>query len=379
MIKITLFALVALILSVAAAFTLAAGGGGAGGDPAVSIDGVVDLTPANFNDIVGKDQGVLVEFYAPWCGHCKSLVPELAKLGKAVKGNAKVAVAKVNADAHSELGSRFSVQGFPTIKYFAAGVTPNSATAEDYNAGRDAKSFIKFLNDKTNAGLFLPFEHSAVKVINGLAQHSQIVSDASKKIVFVKYYAPWCGHCKSMAPAWDKLAQIFNQNEKSVVIADVNADDATNKPVAEKVGVQGFPTIKYYVAGGAAQDYNGGRSLEDLVSFVNEKAGTQRTAEGGLSATAGTAEELVALAGQFASGSSTQRTEIKAKIAAAVGSNADLEWFNKIADSIEAKGDSYVEGEIARVSKMIDGGKLAASKKDSLVLKKNALAAFKKA
>jgi len=340
-------------------------------DTNAALEGVKELTPDNFDEVVGKDQAVLVAFKAPWCGHCKALVPEYTKLGKAVAGNKKVVVAKVDADAHSALGSRFGVSGFPTIKFFPAG----SMTPEDYQGGRDAKSFIKFLNDKASAGLFLPYEHKPAVQIEGLSQYKKVTGDATKKLVLVKNYAPWCGHCKSMAPAWDKLAEIF-KNDKTVTIADCDCDAAVNRPVAEAVGVQGFPTIKYYQEGGEAQDYNGGRTLEDLVAFVNEKAGTHRSAEGGLSADAGTTPELVELAGQFLA--SSDRDGLKAKISTAVGNDANLEWFNKIVASIAAKGDAYVETESARISKMLSGGKVAATKKDSLSMKLNALNAFKK-
>ena len=54
-------------------------------------DNVVDLTPSNFNKLVmGGDEVWIVEFYAPWCGHCQSLVPEYKKAAKALKGVVKV-------------------------------------------------------------------------------------------------------------------------------------------------------------------------------------------------------------------------------------------------------------------------------------------------
>jgi protein disulfide-isomerase A6 len=380
MIKITLFTVlisVIVLLSCFAPSFIKAGGGGGGSDPSIALDGILDLTPDNFNDYISasSDKAALVEFYAPWCGHCKSLSPELAKLGKAVKGNSKVVVAKVNADAHGELGSRFGVQGFPTLKFFPAG----SLSAEEYNGGRDAKSFIKFLNDKvSNAGIFLPYEHSDVKVISGLASHDQVVGDKTKKITFVKYYAPWCGHCKAIAPAWNSLAGVFKNDRAIVTIADCDADQEVNKPVASKVGVQGFPTMKYYVNGGEAQEYNGGRTLEDLIAFVNEKSGLHRSADGGLAAGAGVTSELSELAAQFVAAAAADRAGIEAKINAAAGSDASLDWFKKIAASIIAKGDSYVEAELGRVNKILSGGNLAGAKRDSLSLKRNALNAFKK-
>jgi protein disulfide-isomerase A6 len=65
----------------------------------------VVLTPTNFDKVLlDTSKDVLVEFYAPWCGHCKSLVYE--KVAAAYKAEKDVVVAKVDADAHSGLGER---------------------------------------------------------------------------------------------------------------------------------------------------------------------------------------------------------------------------------------------------------------------------------
>src|SRR5947209_7408831 len=85
-----------------------------------SASAVIDLLPSNFDDIVlNSGKPALVEFFAPWCGHCKSLAPvyeELASTFESAKD--KVTIAKVDADAEKDLGRRFGVQGFPTLKWF---------------------------------------------------------------------------------------------------------------------------------------------------------------------------------------------------------------------------------------------------------------------
>jgi protein disulfide-isomerase A6 len=78
-------------------------------------DDVVDLNPSNFDStVIQSDDLWFVEFYAPWCGHCKNLAPEWKKAASALKGFVKVGA--VDADQHRELGGRYGIRGFPTIK-----------------------------------------------------------------------------------------------------------------------------------------------------------------------------------------------------------------------------------------------------------------------
>ena len=57
-----------------------------------------------------------------------------------------------------------------------------------------------------------------------------------------------CGHCKKLEPAWTDLGATF-ANEDGVLIAHVDCDAAKNKELASKLGVQGFPTIKWFENG----------------------------------------------------------------------------------------------------------------------------------
>ncbi len=97
--------------------------------------GVVDLNPNNFDNRVKDSDGVwVVEFYAPWCGHCKNLAPEYQKAAKALKGF--VGVGGVDCDEHKSLCGQYGVQGFPTIKIFGE----NKKSPQDYNVRTRKKS-----------------------------------------------------------------------------------------------------------------------------------------------------------------------------------------------------------------------------------------------
>ncbi|KAG4443695.1 hypothetical protein IFR05_000784 [Cadophora sp. M221] len=98
--------------------------------------------------------------------------------------------------------------------------------------------------------------------------YDDIVLD-DKKDVLIEFYAPWCGHCKALAPKYDILAQLYADAgfTDKVTIAKV---DATLNDVPDEV--QGFPTIKLYKAGDKKNPvtYSGSRSIEDLIKFVKE-------------------------------------------------------------------------------------------------------------
>ena len=92
--------------------------------------------------VIKSDSLWIVEFYAPWCGHCQRLTPEYTKAAKALKGVVKLGA--VNADEHKSLGGQYQVQGFPTIKVFGA----NKNKPEDYQGERTAKVGQKIQEEK---------------------------------------------------------------------------------------------------------------------------------------------------------------------------------------------------------------------------------------
>ncbi|KAI9199748.1 uncharacterized protein BJ171DRAFT_570309 [Polychytrium aggregatum] len=106
-------------------------------------DPVLQLNQGNFkSEVLESEHVVIVEFYAPWCGHCKNLAPEYKKAGEKLKGLAKVAA--VDCDQHKGLCGQYGIQGFPTIKVFGA----NKKAPLDYQGQRTAGPIVDYVVGK---------------------------------------------------------------------------------------------------------------------------------------------------------------------------------------------------------------------------------------
>ncbi|KAF8852287.1 disulfide isomerase [Acephala macrosclerotiorum] len=361
-----------LVFTGLATLSLAKGPGGS--PPTYDNSAVLDLIPDNFDKIAISGKPALVEFFAPWCGHCKSLAPVYEELAQSFAfAKDKVSIAKVDADAEKTLGKRFGIQGFPTIKYFDG----KSDKPEDYSGGRDIDSLTEFITKKT--GVKPKKAKAAPSQVEMLSDKSFKEQIGGDKDVLVAFTAPWCGHCKSLAPIWEKVAADFT-NEPNVVIAKVDAEAENSKATAQDQGVSSYPTIKFFPKGTTKPEaYEGGRTEADFVTFLNDKAGTHRTVGGGLDATAGTIEVLDALVSKFTGGSSIAEVAAEAtKAAADLKKDAQYkyaDYYVRVFDKL-AKNDGFAAKEFARLDKLIKKGGLAPEKLDEMTSKTNILKRF---
>jgi protein disulfide-isomerase A1 len=88
--------------------------------------------------------------------------------------------------------------------------------------------------------------------------------------LLVEFYAPWCGHCKKLTPEYSAAAEVLAKNDPPLSLAKVDATE--NKVIAERFGVQGFPTL-FYFKGGEKMEYSGGRTKDTIVSWMLKKSG----------------------------------------------------------------------------------------------------------
>ncbi|XP_063305034.1 protein disulfide-isomerase A3 [Pelobates fuscus] len=106
-------------------------------------DGPVKVVVAeNFDELVNDEsKDVLIEFYAPWCGHCKNLEPKYKELGEKLALDPNIIIAKMDATAN-DVPSQYEVRGFPTIYFAPAGSKQNP---KRYEGGREVSDFLSYL------------------------------------------------------------------------------------------------------------------------------------------------------------------------------------------------------------------------------------------
>lgn len=335
------------------------------------------VTESTFAEHVNGEKNALVEFYAPWCGHCKSLAPEWAIAGDTFQPSDDIIIAAMDATEAPALAEHYQIQGFPTIKFFAKDGDVNAP--EEYDGGRQADDIVSWVNEKIGTSRKVKVAPSAVTTLNS-ANFDGLVSPSSDKHVLVEFYAPWCGHCKNLAPEYERLAAAF-AGEKDVVIAKVDATE--DGELADRYEVQGYPTLKLFTPRGSptgkqeVHDFDG-RDLETMTQMLNEVLGTHRRMDGSLDDSAGHVAALNTLLG------SSLGVVDDALVASLTSAAADLtgndkthgDMYVSIAKKVVAKGKGYIQTEIKRLSGMIEGSGVSAAKKTTFMLRRNILNAF---
>ncbi|KAF0737852.1 hypothetical protein AaE_008901 [Aphanomyces astaci] len=248
----------------------------------VNANGGAEVLTEDSFDARTSSGGVwLVKFYAPWCGHCKSLAPIFDKLvsDEALKGQ-DVHVGKVDCTVQKTVCQRFDVKSYPTLKVITNSLSFDYAGRRDRDAlvefalggyksslGEDVLSLAQFRTRRLHQHVVVA--HRLVIVEEKARREEQELVDAEKASLVVtlssssfddhvheksepwllKFYAPWCGHCKRLvrpsrtylmagshqsmrpqAPVWDKLSADLHVKHDPTRVGKVSAS-----PIATSV------------------------------------------------------------------------------------------------------------------------------------------------
>merc|ERR1711978_148412 len=168
---------------------------------------------------------------------------------------------------------------------YVAGDKPPVVAAKDASGLKyrmpevsDAKEFMPSLKEfltQMQAGSLEPYlkseavpDNSANAVKVAVAKNFDELVTKSEKDVLVEFYAPWCGHCKKLAPIYDELGEKMADEDVEIVKMDATAND-----VPPQFDVRGFPTIFWLPKGSKTPtSYNGGREKDDFIKYIAENA-----------------------------------------------------------------------------------------------------------
>ncbi|KAJ4819079.1 Protein disulfide-isomerase [Rhynchospora pubera] len=128
---------------------------------------VLTLDASNFDDAISKNPFIVVEFYAPWCGHCQRLAPEYEKAASVLASHdPPVVLAKVDAneEKNRELASKYDVKGFPTLKI----IRNQGASVQEYKGPREADGIVEYLKKQVGpASMEVKTADEAAKLTEG--------------------------------------------------------------------------------------------------------------------------------------------------------------------------------------------------------------------
>ena len=262
------------------------------------VDAIKDFAKTSATPLVGEvgpetyadymSAGIpLAYIFAETPEERESLSKELKTVAEKYKG--KINFATIDAKSFGAHAANLNLKSDKFPCFAIHETVKNQKFPFDQEKEITKKSISKFVDDYAAGKIEpsiksepVPEKQDGPVAIVVAKNYDDIVLD-NKKDVLVEFYAPWCGHCKALAPKYDQLGSEYAKSEfkDKVVIAKV---DATANDVPDDIS--GFPTIKLYPAGKKDEPvtYSGARTVEDLVEFIKEngkyKAGISISEEG---------------------------------------------------------------------------------------------------
>ncbi|EPZ33445.1 Thioredoxin domain-containing protein [Rozella allomycis CSF55] len=224
---------------------------------------IIEIDPQSFSSSI-SERFHLVKYYSPDCIHCQEFRPIYEQFDEKIKKNESLSstlkLNQVNCKLHNEFCRQMNVNGLPTIILYKQGKPVSEF--EDYRTVEKLTEFIeKNVNEDHDGGdTDLPVNPGHLIEIN-----TKNVNQIKEGRWFIKFFAPWCGHCKSLAPTWTELAE----KATNVNVGDVDCESFGD--ICRKYGINGYPTL-IYIERDYQSKYSGARKLEDLLKFIEENS-----------------------------------------------------------------------------------------------------------
>lgn len=239
----------------------------------ISLDPkVVTLDPGTFAELVenkSEDDVWAIDFFAPWCGHCKKLAPEWNKFAKIVADEPNINVGQLDCEAHRHFCVEHGVRSYPHLRIYPRGRFSSRHYSTFNGWSRDTASLRDW------AMHFLP---SSVEELDHHGFYKTALEDTSPWLV--DFYAPWCGHCVSFRPIFESVAKKF---EGRVKFGAVNCEEHWH--ACDAAQVHRYPTLMFYVGrtakvqsavGSVIHDHKEADLVKILELFLKQKPRPKR-------------------------------------------------------------------------------------------------------
>lgn len=226
-----------------------------------AVNGSLELTKHTFDKHVSTGYH-FVKFYAPWCHHCQKLAPTWEELANSLHNNNNnnyIRISKVDCTQHQAVCWQFNIKGYPTLLWIEDGKKVDKYSGQ--RTQEDLKAYVSKMLEKSNDNSDHTI-HTVLSLTGESFKHG-----IENGISFVKFFAPWCGHCKRLAPIWEDLGKKFFTN-KNVNIIKVDCTLDASKELCNEEEVESVPTLYLYRDGLKVSEYNGPRNFDDLFEFV---------------------------------------------------------------------------------------------------------------
>ncbi|KAK4756210.1 hypothetical protein SAY87_006337 [Trapa incisa] len=176
---------------------------------------------------------------------------------------------------------------------------------------------------------------------------------AKHDFIVVKFYAPWCGHCKQLAPEYEKAASLLSSHDPPIVLAKLDANEELNKEIASEHDIKGFPTLKIFRKGQKiAQEYKGPRDAEGIVSYLKKQSGpASAEIKSADDATNLIGDKSIVVVGIFPKYSGE---EYRNFTALAEKLRSDYDFAHTLDAKLLPRGESSVAGPVVRLFKPFD-------------------------
>ncbi|KAN0065402.1 protein disulfide-isomerase precursor [Thecaphora frezii] len=240
-----------------------------------SVPLVDELGPENFMVYAGSGLPLAYLFADPASKDLQSQIDVLKPIAKANKG--KLNFVWIDGVKFANHAKSLNIQGDELPAFAIQDIENNLKFPLEDIASDLTGKITAFVNKYTTNELkpsvkseAIPADQDGPVFVLVADEFEKVVGDDSKDKL-VEFYAPWCGHCKNLAPTYDQLGEKYSAHKDKVLIAKM---DATLNDVPPSAGfqIQSFPTIKFKAAGSSDWiDFDGDRSLEGFVEFISQK------------------------------------------------------------------------------------------------------------